>query len=379
MKFFFLFFFFLSQAQALELMTYNLGLAKGFVDYYEERREPVFSNLKNSKADVLCLQELWKAEDREKLAKELAATYPYKIIPPIERAVAGSSPACGYSDLFGEGSIVSCMRTRCHGKTGREFTACIIGDCKKSLESLKKNNSYCANALMAQVGHSPFIVMLQLLQPFWPVDLYTYEGSNGLALFSKYPFKTGTTGMIPMRYYSTLTRRDFLYATLEADGKELFVGCTHLTANFTDTVPYAGPFANWEQENLKQTELILSKLESLAKGKPQAIMGDFNSSPVIPNYKIDGNFERTYSEFKKQGYLDPASEGSKPGCTICKSNSLNLPTDPDQLIDHIFLKNIDQKNIGESQVLMDQKIEINKSIKTNLSDHYALKVIINLP
>ncbi|MBI2519800.1 MAG: endonuclease/exonuclease/phosphatase family protein [Bdellovibrio sp.] len=365
---------FLESAHALELLTYNLGLANGFVDHYEERRLPLFQQIKNSNADIICLQELWSEEDRQTLAKEMAPVYPHQLITPIERVTSEHSPACKFSNLFGEGSIVTCMRSRCDGKKGREFTACIIADCKLPLESLKTSHPSCANALMAQVGTHPLLAMLKLLLPFGKIDTYIYGGSNGLAIFSKYPIKPGASGMVSLRDYSTLSRRDLLYGVFEVEKKEVFVGCTHLTANLTDSAPYAGKFSGWEQENLKQSEYLLTKIEQLAAGRPQAIMGDFNFSPAVPSQGIEANFEKSLLAFKAQGYFDPLSDGAKPACTFCKSNSLNLPTDPDQLIDHIFLKKVAPKNIIGAQIVMDQKIETKNSVKTNLSDHYGIKV-----
>ncbi|OFZ12963.1 MAG: hypothetical protein A2X86_09045 [Bdellovibrionales bacterium GWA2_49_15] len=363
-----------SHTYALELLTYNLGLANGFVDHYEERRLPLFAKIKDSQADIICLQELWSEEDRQALSKEMAPLYPHSLLTPIERVTADRSPACQYSNLFGEGSIVTCMRSRCDGKKGRDFTACIIADCKGPLESLKSNNPYCANALMAQVGTHPILVMLKLLIPFGKVDLYIYGGSNGLAIFSKYPIKPGSSGMVSMRDYSTLSRRDFLHAMVEVEGKEIFVGCTHLTANLTDSAPYAGKFSGWEQENLKQSEYLISKIEELSHGRPQIIMGDFNFSPGVPSQGIEANFEKSFLAFKAKGYYDPMSDGGKPSCTFCKSNSLNLPTDPNQLIDHIFFKNVAPKKIGGATLVFDEKLEIKNSVKTNLSDHYGIKV-----
>ena len=103
--------------------------------------------------------------------------------------------------------------------------------------------------------------------------------------------------MVSLRDYSNLSRRDFLYSVLEIEGKELFVGCTHLTANLTDSAPYAGKFTGWEQENLKQSEYLLTKIEELSQGRPQAIMGDFNFSPGVPNQGIEANFEKKFFSF----------------------------------------------------------------------------------
>jgi len=372
----------LSGLRAIELMTYNLGLAKGFVDHYEERRIPIATEIKKSHADIICLQEVWFAQDRENILQELKSDYPYSLVPDIDEVTNDHAPACRLSDLFGENKIVTCFRSACEKLTGRELTACVIDKCQASLNNLKNDNPQCGNALMAQVGTHPLLVILKLLMPFGKVDLYTYGGSNGLMLFSKFPFKQGGSGLLPLRQYSTLTRRDFLYATIQAsDDKQLFVGCTHLTANLTDSAPYAGAFESWGKENLKQVEYLLPQFETLAAGLPMAIMGDFNFGPSYTHSNIQANFEDSYQSFKQKGYMDPIAMAGVPQCTFCNNNNLNLASDNNQQIDHIFIKNLDHKKVKEAQVIMNHKVQIpgaSKMLDTYLSDHYGLKLEISL-
>ena len=45
------------------VVTYNVGLARGFVDYADQRAEPVAAAVAALDADVVCLQEVWLREE----------------------------------------------------------------------------------------------------------------------------------------------------------------------------------------------------------------------------------------------------------------------------------------------------------------------------
>ncbi|MBI2519154.1 MAG: endonuclease/exonuclease/phosphatase family protein [Bdellovibrio sp.] len=362
----------------ITLVTYNLGLAHGFVDLAKERRVEQEKILPKVPADIFCMQEVWSKKDRKAITRAMAKQYPFSIVPKIEKTKANRAPVCKISDLFGkdtggEPKIVTCFQTKCKGLQGQAFTSCVINDCRASLENLKQSKRQCAQALMAQVGKNPTLAMLQLLSPLKKVDLFTYKGSNGLMLFSKYPF--GKQGLTSMRELSTLTRRDFLYAEVDLPGGALFVGCTHPSANLAQSAPYTGPFRDWEEENAQQMKFIDEKISLLAAGKPMAILGDFNFGPSFPEQNIVGEFEKNYWDFVDTRYLDPIVWPQYRACTYCNSNSLNKPTDGNNIIDHILLKNIDQERVLKTSLFMTERVSVERDkrmIETHLSDHFGV-------
>lgn len=367
----------------IKLATYNLGLAHGFVDLAKERRGELEKALPKVPADIFCMQEVWLKKDRKAIGRAMRTQFPYSIVPAIEKSKADHAPVCKISDLFGqqtsgEPKIVTCFQTKCKGLEGQAFTNCVLNDCRVSLDNLKQTKRQCAQALMAQVGKNPTLAMLQLISPLRKVDLFTYKGSNGLMLFSKYPFKK--QGLTSMRALSTLTRRDFLYAEVDLPGGPLFVGCTHPSANFTQTAPYTGPFRDWEEENAQQMKLVDGTITQLASGKPIALLGDFNFGPTFAEQNIVGDFEKNYWDFVGTQYLDPMVWPQFRACTFCNSNTLNKPTDSSNLIDHIFLKNIDQEQVLKTSLIMTEKVMVKRDrqwLSTNLSDHFGVLVELN--
>ena len=227
----------------ISLTTYNLGLAHTFIPFAQERLEPLIKNIKAHSTDVLCLQEVWKKSDQKKIEKALKALYSYSYKTKIKNYRTGSRPTCKISDIFGEGKFVSCMQDKCGEFEGDEFTDCLIDKCGSPLENLKVSNRLCASALMAQVGKSPIASILTLLNPLRRAGQFSYKGSNGLMLFSKYPMKEKS--YVDFKEVSTLSRRGALSVVLDVKGKELQVMCTHLSADLTETVPYTGIFKDW--------------------------------------------------------------------------------------------------------------------------------------
>ncbi len=362
----------------IKLATYNLGLAHGFVDLAEERQAQLTKILPQVSADVFCLEEVWLKKDRKAIARAMRIQFPYSVVPRIEKAKANHAPVCKISDLFGQDAsgdpkIVTCFQTKCKGLQGQAFTSCVINDCRTSLNNLKQTKRQCAQALMAQVGKNPTVAMLKLISPLKKVSLFTYKGSNGLMLFSKYPFiKHGLTSM---RELSTLTRRDFLYAEVDLPGGPLFVGCTHPSANLSQSAPYTGPFRDWEEENAQQMKFIDEKISQLANSKPMAILGDFNFGPTFSEQEIVGEFEKNYCDFMGNQYLDPIAWPKYRACTYCNSNSLNKPTDSSNLIDHIFLKNIAPERVLNASIFMTEKLQLERDgdmTLTHLSDHFGV-------
>jgi len=142
----------------LNLLSYNLGLAHGYVPYAAARLPKLVTELKKSDADILCLQEVWSKEDRTTITNALKARYPHSVSAPTKQAYRKtgwfSGPTCRVRDLFGSNKFVSCILTTCSGKSGEEKSRCINNDCRPALDALAKSNRYCAESLMASVGEN---------------------------------------------------------------------------------------------------------------------------------------------------------------------------------------------------------------------------------
>jgi len=361
---------FASPKDKLKLTSYNAGLAHTFVMYAKERIPHVIDGVKKLDSDVVCLQEVWKKKDKKKLIKGTKEVFPHNFSMKIKQTRSKKRPTCKIKDLFGEGKFVQCMKDKCGGLDGDEFTQCIIKDCGTALENLKNSNRECAQGLMAQVGRSTIASLWSVLNPFIPAGQYAYKGSTGLLILSKKPLKN--TKVIDMSDISFLNRRAALYA--EVDGQA--VVCTHLTADLDGTAPYAGKFANWSEENLAQVEKLLKETDST---KPTYLMGDFNCGFKDEANGLEDEFEQSCQKFLDAGYSDPISSMS-PECTYCNDNILvtegNDPKDYENvLIDHIFVRNASASN---ASVVMKEDVQVkvgrDEYVTSKVSDHYGVTI-----
>ncbi len=57
--------------------TFNTGLVKNVIDYYEQRKPLIVDALHKLDSDVVCLNEVWKPEDVEFITSSLAHRYPH--------------------------------------------------------------------------------------------------------------------------------------------------------------------------------------------------------------------------------------------------------------------------------------------------------------
>ena len=344
---------------ALSVTTYNTGIAHNFVGLAKERVPFITKELSNFKTDVLCLQEVWDKKDRKTVMKALEKDYPFVHTVDMKMKRADKAPTCHIKQLFGKDKFVTCALTTCKGTEGDEYTDCILNKCEQPLKTLIADDRQCATALMSAVDKSSLGAIATVLNPFVRAPLFAYGGSNGLILLSKKKF--AKTSYIDWTEDSTLNRRGALVATL-VGGETVY--CTHLTANQT-SIPYTGKFASWEEENKFQVEALVS--DALDHREGALIMGDFNISPNLPEYGIEGDFEANYSVFEDAGLEASVNFNANPQCTFCKSNTL-VGGGKDMLLDHIFSTGLNP--ISTTRVF-DRKVTI-EGKEENLSDHFGL-------
>lgn len=360
------------QAHAkLTVETFNIGLAKGFVPLSQEREPEIIKALKNSKADVLCLQEAWDIKLRKKITKELNKTFQDIYLTNVYQTTTSSRPSCKVKQLFGKGKFISCMQKDCGGLDGDEFTNCILTKCEGALNTLREENRECGSALMAKVGKNQIVSILHLINPFYRAGLFAYKGSNGLMLLSKLPLKNKK--LIDFSDISTLNRRQALNATIDYQGEEINVTCTHLAADLN--APYTGVSRNWADENYNQIIRLLD--ESLVENKKSILLGDFNCGHENAQAGLDAELPQS-CELLEQYYTTPIKKTGL--CTYCEENSVNQVDNSktNSQIDHIFLKGLSESSVKR---VYDEKVEIEvkkgATIQSHLSDHFGVQITID--
>lgn len=355
----------------LTVETFNVGLAKGFVPLSIEREAEVIKVLKNSEADVLCLQEAWDINLRKKITRELQESYQDIYLTNVYQTTTSSRPSCKVKQLFGKGKFVSCMQKECGDFEGDEFTNCILSKCDGALETLREENRECGSALMAKVGKNQILSIIHLINPFYRAGLFAYRGSNGLMLLSKLPLKDKK--LIDFSDISALNRRQALSATINYNGDDIKVTCTHLAADLN--APYTGVSRNWADENYNQVLRLLD--ETLIEDQKSILLGDFNCGHEDEEAGLDGELTQS-CELLDQFYTSPIKKTKL--CTYCEENSINQVDNSktNSQIDHIFLKGMTESSVKR---VYDEKVEIEAqkgtTIESHLSDHFGVQVTID--
>ena len=335
--------------KAVIIETFNTGLAHGYNLHTKERIPHLLKALKESKADILCLQEVWYKKDRDIFTKTLAEKFPYIFYAPIEQKRIKRPPACRPRDLFGEGGFVRCMWAECSNAKGAEFTSCIMNSCDESLKELKKTNPQCASALFSKAGKNPVFAILALLNPFSQTGLLAHGGSNGLMLFSKLALTSQS--VFQMDTLSTLMRRDALVAEVKINSVPAKIYCTHLTTDLD--IPYTGEHTSWREEHKAQ---VLHLTNTTRQEQRAILLGDFNCSPILKG--IDPKFGDSCALFDRSFRR---AVPKIPVCTFCSETE-------DLFIDHIYTKGLRVQSV--KRVYDDSTIF--------LSDHYGLQAQISL-
>lgn len=355
----------------LTVETFNVGLAKGFVDLSVEREPEVLKALKNSEADIICLQEAWDIKLRQKIQKQMSESFSDIYLTNVYQTTTSSRPSCRVKQLFGEGKFVTCMQKQCGDVDGDDFTDCILNKCDGALQTLREENRECGSALMAKVGKNQIMAILHLINPFYRAGLFAYRGSNGLMLLSKLPLKNRQ--LIDFSDISTLNRRQALAATVEYGGEDIRVTCTHLAADLN--VPYTGVSRNWADENYNQIIRLLDA--ALIEDQKSIVLGDFNCGHEDSEAGLDAELPQS-CELLDQYFSDPVRATKQ--CTYCEENSINQADNSktNSLIDHIYLKGLNASSVKR---VYDEKVEVEvqKGVKleTHISDHFGMQITID--
>jgi endonuclease/exonuclease/phosphatase family metal-dependent hydrolase len=359
----------------LVVESFNVGLAHGFVAHAAERKAAIVEAVVGSEADVMCLQEVWRQEDRDDVQdalRDALGDQAHLFHLAVEQKDASSAPACGMGQLFGEGRFVSCMQESCGGMDGKELTDCIVNSCGLALSDLKDEEPECAQALMSQVGRSAFASLWTVLQPFYYSGVYAYDGSDGLMMVSR--TKPVATGSIDFTQQSTLNRRRAYYMDVPVDGQNLRVYCTHLTAELSKTAPYPGKFASWEEENRVQAELLIEHADGF--NGPVVMAGDFNCSLPNDSGDIAGEHEGTCRRILAAGFSDPAATDLAQ-CTYCGDNALLAEGGKNVLLDHLYARGWGASDVRR---LYDAPVDVaGVDEAVPLSDHYAIRARFMAP
>ncbi len=350
----------------LTLVTWNVGLATGFVDYASQRLPIIVDTLRALDADVLCLQEVWTPEDVLAIRDGVADIFPNIHQVQLEDTSVGEA-ACAATE---SDPLVACVDTHCAAIAASEIAGCVLEHCRPEFDALGDN---CTTCVVANIGKEvDEIVSLCKTGS----ARFAYKGANGLMLLSRRPL----SNLAHVELESTNTQRSLLAANVSLPVLgEVAVICTHLAADLTSSgLTYTGPFETWGGENAVQADAVIAFAESYAASRSTIILGDFNSgpggSPPLEPELPDAAFLR----LSQAGYTAfPSSLGEGQTCTYCAENLLVDDSATSVLIDHLFFDAIPADvTIATSRVGV-KPFEINVGdslVPTHASDHFGVEL-----
>lgn len=346
------------QSSSLRLVTYNAGLAAGYLPHAVDRVVPVIDALAKLPSDVLCVQEFWLDQHWSALTRALADQLPHTLRPPAEQ----SGQTCSESEL---GPVEQCVRSACSGVANVDLPACAVQNCRRLASSL---SAPCLGCL----SKNPVRPIADIIADCSPRDSessttnsYMFGGSYGTGLLTRRP-------MIEREVYKLRSGqhpRGVLYAKLEHEVTgALHVFCTHLT-------PGSG-----DGEKVPQVAAFLEYIAKKAPpGEAAVVLGDLNTGPGH-NEPLHARQSALYERFTEAGFQNPYAAEPHVDCTFCFDNPLNGSGSGGLLIDHILVRNI--RGILQSERVFDDPVTVRTSkgaVTTALSDHYGLRLTITRP
>lgn len=337
-------------------VTWNVGLAVGFVPGAEARLDGAASAIAALDADVVCVQEVWLPDQVAAIEAAAADTFPYTAFAtpdPDDRP----EPACAETDLA---AITACAEANCDTTCVDGLADCLIASCPLPLAALPTDCQRCA---FAQVGHD----LDTIVQTCTTMDTrMSWDGSYGIGLLSRTPLDDVTLEAFP----SALLRRGALHATTRTPAGRADVVCTHLAADLSP-LPYTEDDGTWAGENEEQVGLLLDFAATGAEDRT-IVMGDFNTGPAGDGF--DAELAESWADVERSGFAVPFVDHVGT-CTMCPDNPLRGEGSDEMLIDHVLIDGF------SGEVTAARALEDTFSVTTCAgtfdaawSDHYAVRV-----
>jgi endonuclease/exonuclease/phosphatase family metal-dependent hydrolase len=348
-------------AEGFTVVTYNLGLARNFVPFAEERLADVIAAVAALDADVVCLQEVWEDADRDALLAATADAFPNaQIFETTEDEGAGAACTAEETD-----PLLACVQEFC-AETD-DLTGCVLGNCGTQFGAVSQP---CATCLAAHISEPIDDIIAACLTGG---SQLLFGGRNGLVLLSRLPLGDGGH----MALDSFFTQRAVLWQEVITDAGPVHVFCTHLNAAL-DEVEYGGAFESWEAEQAHQADQLLAWMEDRTGGvQDRILLGDMNSGPAVPP-ELTGEVEEVFAKFTDAGLTNPYLALDTPPCTWCADNPLTGSEDS-SVIDHVLLGGAPAQGTATPVRILTETITVegvDGAEEIPLSDHYGVAMTL---
>lgn len=345
------------------VVSFNAGLAAGYVDHASERQPLIGPALAALEADVICLQEVWTDDDNQALIDAAKAVFPHHYREVTEDESGGGEAACTSEEMD---PLAACAMAACDGVDAENLATCVLGNCGDEFGAISEA---CQTCLVSQIGQ-PLEEMVTACTT-GSGGQYAYEGRNGVLLLSKHPFaKTEKT-----QFTSYLNVRVALHAQVQDPQMGIVdVFCTHLTADLGD-VAYGGTYDSWGDEMGAQVTELIQWVEQKRSAVLVVVAGDMNCGPEGPG-GITAEYPLNYAKFTTAGYGDPFAEADDATCTWCGDNPL-VGGGESHIIDHVLVRGSGFQT--EAERVLDAPVTLSGDVLSRLSDHYGVSVTVTVP
>lgn len=348
----------------LTVVTYNGGLARGFVPYADDRAPLVSQAVADLEADVVCVQEIWLPEHVAQLSADATDTFPNQIfLEPFPDPNPGL-PSCDASEVA---PLLACFEEHCATASADELVSCVLDHCITEFNAL---SGECQSCLGANIGSTVEEMMAICAEGSYA---YAYGGSFGIGLLTK----ESIVAQDQIVMESSLNRRGVIYAQLDTPVfGTVHVFCTHLTAVFSD-IPYPHEEGSWTEEQAAQITAMRAWVDQKAGTSSKVILlGDFNCGPGGQGFvpEIEANYDAL-----QVGYTNVYPGMTGATCSFCDSNPLNGGIDHGEsvLIDHVLLRGFAADAAAELIFTEDITLTVDAStFQTKLSDHYGVRAVL---
>jgi endonuclease/exonuclease/phosphatase family metal-dependent hydrolase len=344
----------------LSVVTYNAGLAVGFVPGAEERSAGTSAAVAALAADVVCVQEYWDAAHVATLEQAAAQAFPYRHFPAPSQEI-GPDPGCTAQDIE---PLITCMADECGDACMDDLPGCLLDSCGLQFLGLEAD---CMRCVQANVGSTPEEIEATCTTE---ATEYAYGGSFGTGILSAHPIVEADEVV----FESTTNRRSLLHAVVDAPIGQLDVYCTHLTAVFS-VVPYPREDGSWADEQLLQAQRLVQYVDAEGATGRAVVLGDMNAGPAVgTNDSEQLPTWETLLEGMEAPYIDQDER-----CTFCPENDISS-VDSDargKVIDHVLLSGFDGETSADR--VLDAALDIEscgEPIPGAHSDHYGVVVTI---
>jgi hypothetical protein len=337
----------------VSVLSWDVQLDGAFAPYPLQRVDAVAEALaKESTADVVCLQNVYREEDRALVLEATKNRYPHAYLSEEDETTPfddptnaqgevpepPSTPPCGTEDL---GTLaqeaIDCMVERCSAVPGDPSQSmlegnCLINRCVSTLLPLaygSPEHARCFACLLYTLsGYASYEQTLEACEQD-PHAGYAFGGQNGQIVLSAFPLGEGETWTLPSTSWRVSVARVPVHPP---DGPSFDVYCT-VTGNAArplGTQPYTGrygdgPFENpWTNEAYLQNQKLVSFVRSRSGPTPAVVAGEFYTGPGYEEggqQRLEPVAPEVFDLLSSSFGLG-VSPNHVPSCTNCAENPL---------------------------------------------------------